>query len=396
MTVVELFSREPAENLLSALCLKPEKLVYLGTRDVMTDRRIAAVRSFFRNRRNAPTLRFLRVAEGDYAATGNAIEDILREDPACAFEMTGGSDLILAALGTAAVGHSFTMFEMDVRKQALRIIRGGMLPQGALRPLTGISAAACVRLFGGELYESSYTLSGKLPEGLEDDIQALWRVYGKAPQTWTKECSRLAVLCAQGGGQGLSYNGEMPEKCARSFIDRLRKEKLLTAYREEGSRVSLRFRNEHVKRTLTRAGDLLELWVFLAARSDPASFTDAVMGAKIRWTGEERGTTNEIDGLVMHGAVPLYISCKIGSVPKEALYEVDSVAARFGGAYAAKVLICGHLGGSESARQALRQRAADMEILLIENVDALSRPELAEKLRKHASDGPRARLLDLK
>ena len=118
------------------------------------------------------------------------------------------------------------------------------------------------------------------------------------------------------------------------------------------------------------------------------------MGAKINWKGgeEKGGTMNEIDGLLMHGAVPVFVSCKIGSVPKEALYEVDSVAARFGGAYAVKALVCSRLSGSESARRAIRQRARDMGILLIEGVDGLSREELARKLGKEALEGPQGKL----
>ena len=59
-----------------------------------------------------------------------------------------------------------------------------------------------------------------------------------------------------------------------------------------------------------------------------------------------------------------------------------------GGAYAAKALVCCRLSGSPSARQALRQRARDMNILLIEDVDKLQRSQLAALLRREASEGP--------
>ena len=233
-----------------------------------------------------------------------------------------------------------------------------------------------------------------LPDKLEQDVADLWRVYTQAPQIWTKQCTALANLCARSRSGGLAVSAPVAEKCARSHIDRLLKAKLISDYSEKGSVVSLRFRDQHVKRTLTRAGDLLELQVFLAARGEPGFFTDAVMGAKIDWKGGARqgGTMNEIDGLLMHGAVPVFVSCKLGSVPKEALYEVDSVAARFGGAYAVKALACSRLSGSESARNAIRQRARDMDILLIEGVDRLSRRALGRMLGQAALDGPGGQL----
>jgi len=385
MTIIEMFSEEPSENILAALCLQPERVVFLGSKSLMTDARIAAVREFFQARRMSAKLVFLRVGDRDYAGAGAAIGDILAKYPDCRFEVTGGSDLMLAALGTAAASRGLTMFELGIQDQRLTVVRGraGDLRSGLFRPLRGIRAAEYIRLCTGELAESSYILNTHLPENLEYDVDEMWSVYSKAPQIWTKQCSLLATLCSKSRSGGLTVSARMREKCARSHIDRLLKAKLITDYSEKGENVALRFRNQNVKRTLTRAGDLLELQVFLAARSDPAAFTDAVMGAKIQWNGEmdRGGTMNEIDGLLMHGAVPVFVSCKIGSVPKEALYEVDSVAARFGGHYAVKFLVCSRLSGSVSSRQALRQRAEDMGIHLIEGVDGMSRRQLTAKLK---------------
>ena len=396
MVIAELFSTEVSENVLAALCLQPEKLIFLGSRSVMTDPRIAAVRACVRGRKFSPQLAFLRVGDLDYAGAGAAIRDILAKYPDCRFEMTGGSDLLLAALGTAAAEKPLTMFEIDVRKQALTLLKGGSrdLKPGLFRPLRGITVGEYLRLWGGELAESSYTMAARLPDRLEKDVEDLWRVYIQAPQIWTKQCTILANLCARSRSGGLTVSAPTAEKCARSHIDRLLKAGLISGYGEKGSIVTLTFRDQHVKRTLTRAGDLLELQVFLAARGEPGFFTDAVMGAKIDWKGGEdrSGTMNEIDGLLMHGAVPVFVSCKLGGVPKEALYEVDTVAARFGGAYAARALVCSRLSGSESARKAIRQRARDMGILLIEGVDSLSRRELGRRLGQEALEGPNGRL----
>ena len=396
MIVAELFSPEPAENLLAALCLLPERVIFLGFRSGMTDGRIAAVRDFFRRRRLAPKLTFLRINDRDYAGAAAAIRHVSETYPDCRFEMTGGSDLLLAALGAAAAEKSLSLFELDVRRQALRVLRGGEFPvkEGLIRPLKGISAAEYVRLCGGELTESSYTLAGNLPRDLEKDVADMWRVYIKNPREWTKQCALLANLCARSRSGGLTVSAPVQEKPDPAHIRLLTEAKLIRDYRTRGSIVTLTFRSAHVKRTLTRAGDLLELRVFLAARQAPGSFTDAVMGAKIDWNGGEAkgGTMNEIDGLLMHGAVPVYVSCKIGAVPKEALYEVDAVASRFGGGYAAKALVCTSLGGSDSSRRTLRQRARDMGILLIEGADSLSLGQLAERLRREAAEGPSAQL----
>lgn len=394
MTIVELFSAEVSENVLAACCLSPETVVYLGSASLMTDGRIAAVRSFFRKRQSPLKLTFLRVAERDYAGAAAAIRDVLAKYPDCCFEMTGGSDLLLAALGTASAAGKANLFELDVRTQNLRFMQGSIpdMREGPLRPLRGIPAGDYIRLCGGTLTESSYRMGDNLPLSLEADVADMWQVYRQEPEIWTKQCSLLAGLCAR-GGSGLTVSAEMQEACDPKHIRRLIDAKLISGYKEKGRTVTLTFRDAHVKRTLSRAGDLLELWLFLAAKSDPA-FTDAIMGAKIQWAGkaDRAATSNEIDGLMMHGAIPIYVSCKIGSVPKEALYEVDSVAARFGGSYAVKALLCAHLSGNEAAKNTLRQRAADMDILLIEDVDRLRSTELLDRLRQHIRRGGISRL----
>lgn len=394
MTIIELFSAEPSENVLAACCLKPETVVYLGSAALMTDGRISAVRAFFRKRKDSPKLLFLRVAERNYAGAGAAIRDVLEKYPDCCVEMTGGSDLLLAALGTVSASGKLNLFELDVRTQNLRFVQGCVpdRKEGPLRPLRGVPAGDYIRLCGGTLTESSYRMGDDLPLALEADVQDMWSVYRQEPEIWTKQCSLLAGFCAR-GGSGLTVSAELSEKPDAGHLRRLTEAKLISGYSEKGQTVTLTFRDAHVKRTLSRAGDLLELWLFLAAKSDPA-FTDAIMGAKIQWAerAERNATSNEIDGLMMHGAVPVYVSCKIGSVPKEALYEVDSVAARFGGSYAVKALVCARLGGNAAGKDTLRQRAADMDILLIEDVDRLSRTELLDRLRQHIRRGGVSRL----
>ena len=237
MVIAELFSTEVSENVLAALCLQPEKLICLGSRSVMTDGRIAAVRAFFRGRKASPQLTFLRVGDRDYAGAGAAIRDILAKYPDCRFEMTGGSDLLLAALGTAAAEKPLTMFALDIRQQSLSLLRGGGrdLKPGLFRPLRGITVGEYLRLWGGELAESSYTMATRLPDRLEKDVADLWRVYIQAPQIWTKQCTILANLCARSRAAGLTVSAPTAEKCARSHIDRLLKAKLISDYSEKGS-----------------------------------------------------------------------------------------------------------------------------------------------------------------
>ena len=84
-------------------------------------------------------------------------------------------------------------------------------------------------------------------------------------------------------------------------------------------------------------------------------------------------TRNEIDVVLMHGVVPLFVSCKNGNIEEEELYKLHTVAERFGGPLARKMLIATELDRkSESADRAFVQRAWDMNVYLVKNAGNMS------------------------
>lgn len=118
-------------------------------------------------------------------------------------------------------------------------------------------------------------------------------------------------------------------------------------------------------------------------------YHDVMNGVVIDWDGDihECGvednfdTRNEIDVLMMHHFVPIFVSCKNGYVDMEELYKLNTVATRFGGKYAKKVLIATSLNSTGKAGRYLKERAADMKIKILENVQEWSDAEFMSKIR---------------
>jgi hypothetical protein len=158
--------------------------------------------------------------------------------------------------------------------------------------------------------------------------------------------------------------------------------------------VTFTFKNEQVKRCLTVAGQILELAIASRLRSITDKdglplYNDVRVGVVIDWDGEFHNeeteniydTENEIDVLLMHGAVPVFVSCKNGIVTPEELYKLNSVAERFGGEYAKKILVATALNTLGETGNYLRQRAEDMHIRIVENIQQMDEEELARKFR---------------
>ena len=67
---------------------------------------------------------------------------------------------------------------------------------------------------------------------------------------------------------------------------------------------------------------------------------------------------NEIDVIALDGFVPVIVSCKCGNqANKDAIYELETVARRFGGKYARKMLV-----SVKNMTPVDKERAAEMDI----------------------------------
>jgi hypothetical protein len=178
---------------------------------------------------------------------------------------------------------------------------------------------------------------------------------------------------------------EKPYGIDADFVNKLLEDGLLTHYTEEGDKVYVGFKNEQVKRCLTVEGQVLELKVFFAvndAKSEDGVpvYQDAMNGVVIDWdgefhnksAGEEYDTENEVDIMLMHDIVPVFISCKNGQVTADELYKLQTVSQRFGGDYAKKVLVATALDALGDSANYLRQRAEDMNIQIIDNIQEIS------------------------
>ena len=115
-----------------------------------------------------------------------------------------------------------------------------------------------------------------------------------------------------------------------------------------------------------------------------STYNDVQTGVLIDWDNvlhpeaQRVDVENEIDVIMMHGMLPVFVSCKNGDVQIEELYKLNTVATRFGGKYSKKVLIAPSLferDGTES----FRNRCREMNILLIDDVHKMDANELESR-----------------
>ena len=390
MTVIEFYDRVELHNIASTLLCSPDRVIFIGDRAKAMAKAVAASRGI------EVEYTFQSVNKNHLDEIVQALERIVSTYDDCIFDVTGGSEVYLVAVGVL-----LERYRGKIQCQRLRFKNSTVMDCDGdgvyFEPESfEISVRETVLLGGGRVKSASpFTEKGDEDREFHRDIDAIWTCCRKKPSLWNRQLVTLATLCrAFGGENSLIYRfrrtaaeaymkGRGNFLISAEILGDLYEKGLLTSL-TLSDEIAFTFKNHRVKRCLTTAGAILE-W-YIAKRLFEAKdkrgkrvYHDVEVGVTIDWDGDDRDefrTYNEIDVLAMRGAVPMFISCKNGSVSVEELYKLNTVAEQFGKRYAKKVLVATELDRFGARADAVRARADDMGIRLIENIDEMPDAEL--------------------
>ena len=390
-TLVELFDTCQIENVIAALRFKPEKIVFVGFKKIMTRKKTEDLKRFFEMRKFNIKLEYRIVSRYDYKEIVDGISEIIDENEDAAFDLTGGKELVLVAMGEIAAARGVPMFQFDVRSGEMICVKNCQnIPE---TEKTHMTIEENVALSGGSVVEDPEQFKWNLTEDFKKDVRIMWDICRKNCRAWNRNSGIIKMLEASnesvlelGVTVSASNMRDLPDE---NIMDELAETGIIKGYNNSGDKIVFEYKNEQVRRVLAKAGNILELYVYIAAKQiqeeDPKYYDDIDTGVFVDWDGELTGrndTRNEIDIFIMRDLVPVFVSCKNGEVHKEALYELNTVAEKFGGEYAKKVLVCTYISYSKSARDYIIQRARDMKIEIIEDVDSLSDEQFVSEIRQ--------------
>lgn len=411
MTVLEFFDKNPLENLVTTLTLRPDRVIFFGKADLMKQQREACIDLLKKKKINTEVI-WQRVDCENLPLLIETLERTVAKEKDCVIDVTGGEDLVLVAAGAV---YEKLRGTHNVQLQRFDLSRGRFFDcdgdeKVMNEDLPRLSVEENIALRGGVVRYQSKEASGtekwQITPELQQYTEILWNISRRDPAQWN---SAISVLRGQEKRPDRKKSLQISINIARlkkaveksdagyaylhGVLLEMKNRALLTDFSETEEKITYRYRDEALYRLLSKAGNVLEvkiLLLVLGMKNEDGSpwCTDAVNGVYIDWDGqlhtrydEEKDTENEIDVLLMRDIFPVFISCKNGMVKEEELYKLSTVADRFGGKYTRRVLCATYLGKSEGSNAYLRQRAADMYITLIENIHTMSDEEIEAKLR---------------
>ena len=409
MTYIEFFDNDACENICGCLFNPPKRVILIGNNKKLLETHTKRYSELFRSKGYDIEFRFRSVNKNQIQSIISALTEIVEKYDDCVFDLTGGDELYLTAVGILFERHRDKNIQMHRVNLHNGVITdcdcdGNNIESDAAMQL---SVDEYIRLYGGrivyEINKSEGTYNWNIDDEFSDDFSVMWSVCRNDVRLWNAQISVFGDIWElfNDGKNSLSVNApvDILEKklkkrggyiCVKGVINRLKKYGLITFDENEGV-LSISFKNDQVMRCLTKAGQVLELFVYISAlkateKDGSKSYDDVMTGVQIDWDGsihtskEDCDTPNEIDVMMLHGMIPIFVSCKNGAVDMNELYKLNTVAERFGGNYSKKVLIATALDDSLQSEY-LRMRAKDMKIRLVESIQNMTESEINRTFR---------------
>lgn len=404
MTLIECFTSSHIDNIAACLCLQPDKMVLVGDGAQMS----AAAKRYqkvLQKRGIATEVTMRDVQHMDVRDIYAVLKKDVLEAKECIIDLTGGDERIIMAVGAVV-----TMLPAQER-QKIRVqqfdhetgIVRDCLHDNRKVPTNAVDLTVkeLIELHGGSVHPNAY----QPPKDCTPrDLAGLWKIVSEEPKDWNREIMLLGEFESRADSKTQVFlwlehlrdnisNFEMKETVVRELLDKLHQQGVIEDHSSR-SALEYTYTSPMLRYCTQKAGNILEMKTLLEGRAvlenGAPYFRDCRTSVSIDWDGVVHDpmervpeTRNEIDVILMHGSTPLFISCKNGNVDEEELYKLHTVAERFGGAYAKKMLIVTDLDGkTPSAKRALIQRAWDMDIFLVTDAAELSSDEWRRIFKK--------------
>lgn len=397
MTIIEFFDKEMLDNIIGTLIYEPERVVLLG-RDLNKLQSIKSdMEAILAEKKIKTEILTQQVNTSDFSCITEKLNELIDTYPDCVFDLTGGEGLILVAMGAVSQKRKITMHTICPKRQKVKTIKSGI--QHTEWKNVSLSPSQAVELFGGNLatglFGTEKLCKFKINETSVRDITAIWHICRNNPADWNTAIDSLSsIVDIHGKKRGLSFtlpknyfkqkkNTSHKVLCLQNILSKLILTGIISEEITKDSRICT-FKNFEMLEILTKSGNALELYTLLSVLKTQKSpgvplVKSAVSGAVIDWKNpyvSYDDVINEIDVFAMSGVIPVFISCKNGGVDSNELYKLNTVAEKFGGKYAKKILVM----TNANVRDSFIKRANAMDIKLIKNTNSLSLDEFIKKL----------------
>ena len=356
---IEFLSEEPIENMMTSMHFAVDKTIFFGDEEIVESKKKVTER-FLKKYCGVKDVEFCVLPENRLETIVKTMRKVIRGEQEKGnqvfIDITGGEDLLLVAFGMVAQSEKLPLHIFDVETQKLtelNVEEVVPISRTAKKQNFKMNLDALIEMRGGMInYHLQKDVKNLDNPEFAKDIDSLWEVSSKYGEKWNFFADFLRRCCEPDEELWVNISGKQVIAALRK-INRFRSVRelgrilkdcaevgVLAEFEHVQEYLSFRYKSQRHKELLWDAGSILEMHTFMEERKHA---DDCRVGVHLDWDGviynhSGKDTLNEVDVLSLHGVIPTFISCKNGSVNQMALYELETVAERFGGKYAKKAI----------------------------------------------------------
>mgnify|MGYP003308298610 CR=1 FL=1 len=208
MTVVEFFDKVSIDNMVSCITMEPDKIIFIGDKKTMNKYKEHYER-FLRRKKLDIELEYVNINRNSISNVVGILEKIVLEDDYCVFDLTGGEDLVLVAMG---IVYERYKDEKQIQMHRFNISTGSIFDcdSDGIIPYEGepeITVEDNISLYGGTLMRNSKydTHLWHLTDEFVDDVMALWHLCKRNPGRWNAMINTVAAVISLDSGENGLY-----------------------------------------------------------------------------------------------------------------------------------------------------------------------------------------------
>ena len=383
-TLIELFDKRPIANVLGTEMFRPERTVFLCDKEISENHALQQkLKNYFNQRGLWTQILFRETATLNAASVKRALENVVKQYPDCALDISGGSDAALFAGGLLCAEQPLPVFTYSRKRNTFFDIQNAPFAHN-VRCDVLLSAPDCFAAAGGSVRQGR--VDNTVLEQYTEQIDGLFALFLKNRRQWQKLVSYLQRVSptSREGMISLFVDAPWQVKGDRGMLTA--NEEALRDLAEFGflrelellpeERVCFSFADRQIRTWLRDVGSVLELYVWKACVRS-GSYQDVRVSVVVDWEGQNTrdGVSNEIDVVAVRGIMPVFISCKTSEIHTEALNELAILRDRFGGEVSRAIIV-----SAERASTVTRNRAAELDIEVID-LDELDPEQLSKRIQ---------------
>ena len=368
IVLFEFLDEEPIENVITCLNYKIDKVVFFGYQDNITIQKKRTEKTLMKIC-GVQTVEFHSISRDDLPeclkTMSLAIEMELSQSNSVFFDITGGERMILVAFGILSSKYVTPIHQYDITANRLIELDEGATPRlstSATPQQIKLDLDQFIGLYGGVInYDMKKTSKQITGASSAKDVSAIWQVARKHWSSWNPFSEFIRVCFVPDEKMLVAVSArtvinklQEPNNTLRTvkklndILDDLAAGGVITNLVHSDGKYSFKYKNDRVRHLLWEGGSILEMHVYQQEKSNS---DHCGAGVHIDWdgvihTGDKIDVINEIDVLSIKDNIPQFISCKSGNMKSNAalhaLYELETIADRFGGKYAKRILAATH------------------------------------------------------